>query len=848
MSAAPQLEQASERCFHCGDSLVGEDVVFEPIASQVRGFCCRGCLAAAELIAELGLLAFYERREPSVAPLPRPEPEALGAFTRFDDDELQRGFATFEPDGDRSAVLSVGGMRCAACSWLLEERLSRVPGVRLAQFGLANQRARVRWDPEAIALSEILARIAELGYRPTPFEPDAEEALIRSERRSMLRRLGVAGLGTMQVMMFAVALYAGSGADLESVHRSLLQYASWLVATPVLLYSGWPFLSGGWRDLRVPRVGPDVPIALALLGAYAASVWATVRGEGEVYFDSVCMFVFFITLGRALERDLRARAEMRIRGLQRRAPQVAHRIEAGSQRDVPVVQLREGDLLEVRPGETVPADGLVVDGRGGVSESLLTGEASAVAKQAGSTLLAGSQNLDGTLTLRVERVGAASTLQQIAGLLDRAQLEKSPVAVLANRLARVFLAAVLAAALAVGLVWWWLDASRVVPVVISVLIATCPCALSLATPAALAAATHGLAARGFLITRGHALEALARVTRVVFDKTGTLTESAPVLVGVRPLRRGVDESEALELALRLEEGSNHPIARALRVAAPPRASSRVRAASPKGVEPGSGVWGEVAGRLLRFGRPDWSASLSPGALEQARVEDPTGPSVATAPTALLADARGAIAQFEFETRLRPDAEGVVSWLGQSGYATSLLSGDPSQSGVAAVARQLHLADARGSASPEAKLRALDDWIERGDVVLAIGDGVNDAPLLGRAQVSLAMGSGSELARLGADAVLLDDRLEAIPMALCWAKRARRVMQQNFAWALAYNLCALPLAATGLLAPYAAAIGMSLSSLLVVGNSLRLRRPPSVRPAQLAKSATSAQSLHREAAR
>ena len=287
MSAAPQLDPAGERCFHCSDSLAGGDVVFESIAGEVRGFCCRGCLAAAELIQELGLLAYYDRRESAVDPLDRPEPNEVSAFLRFDDEALQRGFATFESDGDRSATLSVGGMRCAACSWLLEERLSRVPGVRLAQFGLANQRAQVRWDPQTIALSEILARIAELGYRAMPFEPDVEEALIRSERRSMLRRLGVAGLGTMQVMMFAVALYAGGAADLESVHRELLHYASWLVATPVLLYSGWPFLSGGWRDLRTPRIGPDVPIALALLGVFPLLVRrligapATVEPEAE---------------------------------------------------------------------------------------------------------------------------------------------------------------------------------------------------------------------------------------------------------------------------------------------------------------------------------------------------------------------------------------------------------------------------------------------------------------------------------------------------------------------------------------------------------------------------------------
>jgi len=824
VSLAPGIAPEQERCFHCGESLDTPEAVFDSVGDDLQGFCCHGCLGAAELIHELGLSAYYDRRDPDDGQRPPLAPRTDPALERFDDPALQRGFATFEADGDRSATLSVGGMRCAACSWLLEERLARVPGVREAHFGLTSHRARVRWDPARIQLSEILARVAELGYSAAPFEPDAEEAQVRSERRAALRRLGVSGLGTMQVMMFSVALYAGAFGDLERAHRDLLRVASFVVATPVLFYAGLPFLTGAWRDLRARYVGPDVPIALALLGAWAASTRTTFldlgagAAAGEVYFDSVCMFVFFITLGRSLERGLRARAELRVRGLQRRVPQVAHRVEAGREKDVPAALVREGDILTIRPGEVVPADGLVVEGESETSEALLTGEASPVGKRPGSPLLAGSQNFDGALRMRVERTGAASTLQQIATLLDRAQLEKPPIALLANRLARIFLTSVIAVAAAVGLVWWQVDPSRVVPVVVAVLIATCPCALSLATPAALAAATHGLAARGLLITRGHALEALARVTRVVFDKTGTLTAAAPALLAVHPVREDVGEAEALRLAVLLEEGSTHPFARALR-AARPSANAPQLAPSALRVVPGAGVSGRVDGRTLRLGRSDWSAALSGTAVETP-AEDP-----ASSTRVLLADEQGVMAAFDFDAPLRAHAPALTAWLENEGYACAMLSGDPSQQGVAEVAAQLHLRDARGGASPEEKLDALDAWIEDGDVVLAVGDGVNDAPLLGRAQVSLAMGSGSDLARLRADAVLLDDRLESIPLALVWARRARRVVQQNFAWALAYNACALPLAATGLLPPWLAAIGMSLSSLLVVGNSLRLHRAP-----------------------
>jgi len=827
MSAAPAHAPPQEACFHCAEPLGSDDVVFGEIGPDRVGFCCHGCLGAAQLIHGLGLGAYYERRDMSDAEL---LPLAAGdaqSYERFDDAALQRRFVSCDEEGIHSTSLSVSGMRCAACSWLLEERLVRLPGVREAHFGLASGRAQLHWDPAKVQLSEILGAVAALGYRALPFEPDTAEAMVRGERRAALRRLGVAGLGTMQVMMFSVALYLGAAGTLQAGHRDILRLAGAIVTTPVLLYAGWPFLAAAWRDLRMRRIGPDVPIALALLGAYLASLVATVQQGGEVYFDSVCMFVFFITLGRTLERDLRAKAELRIGSLLRRVPETAHRKEDGAERDVPVADLVSGDIALVRPGERIPADGVVIEGAGEVSESLLTGEASPVVKRVGSTLLAGSDNLDGTLRLRVERTGAASTLQQIASLLDRAQLEKPPIAVLAGRVAQVFVTSVVLLAAVVGLAWWWIDASRVVPIVVSVLIATCPCALSLATPSALAAATHGLAARGFLITRGHVLEALAGVGRVVFDKTGTLTAATPRLTAVQPLRDSLEAAEALRLARLLEEGSSHPIARALRGGAGSAARARVGGVRSK-AEPGAGVEGEVEGRTLRLGRPDWSVR---GRAQPAPPGDPGSPTTSV----LLADEAGALAWFTFELPLRSGAAAVTRGLEAEGYRTALLSGDPSVRGVAAIADPLGISEAVAGASPAEKVEVLEGWIARGETVMAVGDGINDAPLLGRAHVSAAMGSGSDLARLRADAVLLDDRLASIPLALHWAKRTKRVMKQNFAWALAYNLCVLPLAATGLLAPWQAAIGMSASSLLVVGNSLRLRRAGRTKEAEWAPS-------------
>ncbi len=830
MSAAPELDAATDRCFHCDTPLAvaPTDAVYDETADGgPRGFCCHGCLGATQLIEELGLQDYYTSRETPHRDLRPPDPERVADFARFDDPALQRQFAVAGPDGDLEVTLSVGGMRCAACSWLLEERVGRLPGIRAAHFGLSNRRGRVRLDPRTLPVSELLARIAELGYRALPFEPDADEALLRDERRAALRRLGLAGLGTMQVMMFSAGLYAGVFADLEDGYRDLLRWASWLVATPVLLWSGWPLLAGAGRDLRTRRIGPDVPIALALVIAYAASIRATLLGIGDVYFDSVCMFVFFITLGRTLEQELRARSELRIRGLQRRVPEVAHRMDTDGVHDVALDALRPGDHIEIRPGEAVPADGLVMEGEGRVSESLLTGEPSPVPKAPGQTVLAGSQSAEGRLLVRVERTGPSSTLRQIAALLDRAQLEKPPIAQLADRVARAFVSAVVVIALGAAATWWWLDPSRVIPVVVAVLIATCPCALSLATPAALASATHGLAARGFLIARGHVLEALARVTRVVFDKTGTLTATTPSLRNVRVLRAGFDADLALQWAAGLERGSAHPIARALRVAAGLEGEDPTQSAIAPATTPGAGVAGTRDGRALRLGRADWALELAgvgdrPGNLGDDELGDGD---------VVLADASGPIAAFVLDGEgaggLRPGAVAVNAWLAARGTARSLLSGDPSDERVRSVARRLRLDEARAGASPSAKLGALEGWLAQGDVLMAVGDGVNDAPMLGRAQVSVAMGSGSDLARVNADAVLLDDRLPAVPLALAWAERTRRIVRQNFAWALAYNSAVLPLALVGWLPPYLAALGMSASSLLVVLNSLRLRRAPRI---------------------
>jgi len=816
LSATPVTPDPERRCFHCGLPVPPGGRWRVEIGGEVHPLCCPGCEAVAQAILDQGLGDYYRHRE---GPGRRPDeavPDALRELVIFDDAALQRDFVREGAEGSREASLAVEGITCAACAWLIERHLGRQPGVRAVSVSLASHRARLVFDPEQTPLSRLLLAFSEIGYVARPYSPDRQEALLREEERRALRRLGVAGLASMQVMMFAVGLYAGALQGIEERYRDFLRGVSLLVATPVVFYSARPFFAGALRDLRGREPGMDVPVALAIGSAYLASALATLTGRGEVYFDSVCMFTFFLGLGRYLEMRVRHRSDARMRRLLVRVPQTARRMRAdGAVEVVPLRALAAGDRVRVRAGETLPADGVVEEGEGALDESLLTGEPMPRARSVGDAVLAGSQNVESPLVVRVTRVGRDSTMATLLSLLDRAQGERPQIARIADRVARFFVAGVVATAAGVGLWWWATSPADAFRIVLSVLVVTCPCALSLATPAALAAASNGLAGIGLLATRGHTLETLARVSHVVFDKTGTLTRGAPSVTAVHPLR-GLSRADVLARARLLESHSEHPLARAF--AQPPDAfgtegvpgdeATRVRTAANLGVE------GLLAGRLHRIGRPDWALALSPAQEVAAPPFAPIGQCV------LLADEEGALAWFELRDEPRTDAAASVAALGSLGLEIELLSGDPSPA-AAELAARLGIHTARAGASPQQKLDHVRALQARGAVVAMVGDGINDAPVLAQAQVSIAMGSGSDLARIHADAILLGDGLDALVLGVGWARKTTRVIRENLAWALVYNLAALPLAACGYVAPWMAAVGMSASSLLVVANALRL---------------------------
>lgn len=723
-------------------------------------------------------------------------------------------------DGQRLAETSlvIQGMYCAACSLTIEAAVSAVPGVQAAEVQAGTGRASVTWDPSVTTLAQVAAAVQRAGYRALPSRSPKLEAARRAERRQTLWRLFVAGFCMMQVMMYAVPSYYATPGDMTDDVARLLQWASWLLSIPVLVFAAVPFLRGAWADVSRRRIGMDVPVALGIVVTFVASTAATFHPGSwfgdEVYFDSLTMFVFFLLCGRYLEQRARAASLDVLESLLDGLPETARRVdEHGQEQVVPTASLVPGDRIVVRAGETFPVDAVLLSGRTQVDEALLTGESRPVAKQPGDAVVAGSGNLSAPVTLRVERVGEDTRHAGIVALVERAAVERPAWAQAVDRIAAPFLWCVLLAAAGSALAWWWIDPHRTVWVAVSVLIVTCPCALSLATPSALLAATGALARRGVLVQRLAALESLAHADVAVFDKTGTLTSDELALAGMAP-EPGWRADQVLGPALALARASLHPVSRALAAAhmqAEPLPLDEVQEA------PGQGVTGRDAqGRCWRLGARAFACAAMP-VLPQDGDEDEVG----QAECWLGVDGQ-AVARFAFDERLRPDAAATVAGLRERGLRVVLLSGDR-DTAAQRVAQSLGIAEVHARATPEDKLALVAAEQAAGRRVLMVGDGLNDGPVLARADVSIAMGQGAPLARVRSDLTLLSGRLQHVVEARDLARRTLSVIRQNLAWSAAYNGVSIPLALAGWMPPWLAGLGMATSSLVVVANAWRLGR-------------------------
>ncbi|PFG56142.1 Cu2+-exporting ATPase [Vibrio sp. ES.051] len=779
-------------CYHCGDD-VPENTDFKvEILGETRDMCCPGCETVAQTIVDSGLTSYYQYR---TAPAEKADlvPEQLQALIHYDNEDLQSEFVR-NRDNTSEVTLSLDGVSCAACAWLIEKQVSSVEGLVSIRVNTTTNRALLAWDKTQVRLSELLSVIHKLGYKAAPFEADKQEASYHRMMKQYLYRLGIAGLATMQVMMLAVALYLEVFGDLEPEFKNYFRWVSLIFATPVLLYSAMPFYLNAWRSIKGRTLGMDVPVSVALIFAYVASLFATVTEQGEVFFESISMFTFFLLVGRFLEMRARRKAAAASGNLLKLIPAIATTLD-GEQ--IPVKTLKVGDRIRVLPGEHIPADGHVLSGRIHIDESMLTGESVHVVKREGDAVYAGTLNGDESFELEVMSSKADSMISNIVRLQDEAQHSKPKIAEIADVVARYFVGAILIISAGTWLYWHQTKPDDAFWIMLSVLVATCPCALSLATPTALTCAASRMGNFGILLRKGHVFETLCKINHLVVDKTGTLTKGDIEICDTKVLS-DLPKEDCLSLAAALEAHANHPIARSFAsYVNDDFVVSEVQNVIGSGIE---GIWN---GKIVKIGS---------AAFVQGKESDESH--------AVYLSVDGEhVASFYYRDPIRKESKAFIQRFADAGIKTTLLTGD-SLSNARPVANEIGIAHVVASAKPEDKLAFLKS-LDKDSITMMVGDGINDAPTLAGAHLSVAMGGGTDVAKASADMTLLGDNLEKLLEARLLALRTRKIIRENLAWSLGYNLLILPLAVTGLVAPYVAVVGMSASSIIVVSNSLRL---------------------------
>ncbi|HHX8272448.1 TPA: heavy metal translocating P-type ATPase [Vibrio diabolicus] len=781
-----------ESCYHCGEDVPANTDFKVDILGESRKMCCPGCETVAQTIVDNGLVSYYQYR---TAPAEKADlvPEQLQALIHYDNEDVQSEFVR-NRENVSEVTLSLEGVSCAACAWLIEKQVSNTAGLVSIRVNTTTNRALLAWDNTQVRLSELLSVIHKLGYKAAPFEADKQEASYHRMMKQYLYRLGIAGLATMQVMMLAVALYLEVFGDLEPEFKNYFRWVSLIFATPVLLYSALPFYLNAWRSIKGRTLGMDVPVSIALIFAYVASLIATVTEQGEVFFESTSMFTFFLLVGRFLEMRARRKAAAASGNLLKLIPAIATTLD-GEQ--IPVKTLKVGDRIRVLPGEHIPADGKVISGRIHIDESMLTGESVHVVKREGDAVYAGTLNGDESFELEVMSCKADSMISNIVRLQDEAQHSKPKIAEIADVVARYFVGAILIISAGTWFYWHQTKPDDAFWIMLSVLVATCPCALSLATPTALTCATSRMGNFGILLRKGHVFETLCKINHLVVDKTGTLTKGDIEICDTKVLS-DLPKEDCLSLAAALEAHANHPIARSFAsYANDDFVVYEVQNVIGSGIE---GIWN---GKIVKIGS---------AVFVQGKESDESH--------AVYLSVDGEhVASFYYRDPIRKESKAFVQRFADAGIKTTLLTGD-SLSNARPVANEIGIDHVVASAKPEDKLAYLKS-LDEDSITMMVGDGINDAPTLAGAHLSVAMGGGTDVAKASADMTLLGDNLEKLLEARLLALRTRKIIRENLAWSLGYNLLILPLAVAGLVAPYIAVVGMSASSIIVVSNSLRL---------------------------
>ncbi|WP_371193080.1 heavy metal translocating P-type ATPase [Glaciecola sp. SC05] len=807
-------------CFHCGLPNIEGTKYPVAIVGQTHYMCCPGCQAVAAAIVDNGLESYYEFRTEPAARGDAALDNTMAKLAVYDEPELQEEFV-FDQGKDKQIQLTVEGITCAACGWLIEKQLAKVKGLKQVSVNVSSRRALVTWNNDELKLSGILGKMKSIGYESLPFQADNHEASFKKEQKAYLKKLGLAGIMTMQVMMLAMGQYFDIFGNIDPEAIAYFNAVSLLLTTPVVLYSGSIFYVSAIKALMAKGVNMDVPITIAIVATYIAGVLAVNKNTGEVYFESICMFVFFLLISRYLEHRARHRASEISSNMLKLIPVTAARWENSEWVTVLAKQLATGDKVLVKAGESIPIDGIVLEGSSTADESMLTGEFEPVRKRANDKVFAGSVNQQGSITIEVTSSLKYAMMNQILRLQEAAMGSKPKIALIADKLSRYFVSVVLLVSALTYWYWWSQNDPHAFWITISVLIATCPCALGLATPSALTCAMAKLNKLGILLKRSDALEQVTHATDIVFDKTGTLTQGAFSISQqwlstspkrINPPLGGEGKSNnpphnyLLALASFLETRSEHPIAKAF---TEPFAEFGFNIEQYQ-IEIGKGISATVNAHQCYIGSKKFVLSQT----GQQDTSEWEGANV------LLAIEHQVVAAFWLTDTIKDDVKQVLANIKQ--FNLSILSGD-AQVNVSHIAEQLNIPNAIGACPPEAKLAYIKQQQALGKSMIMLGDGINDAPVLAAADVSIAVGNASDLAKNAADIVLLNTKLTALNDVLTMAARTKRKIKQNIAWALGYNISVLPFAVMGVLTPWQAALGMSLSSIIVVYNSTRLMR-------------------------
>ena len=805
------MAHMSKNCFHCEEPIPDDLELIVTIDKQPRSMCCYGCKAVAEQIIEFGLDDYYRHR----TSLPqRPDslvPDDLKKLSVFNNPQVQSEFVSINDDSTKEANLIIEGISCPACVWLIESRLASLDGVRHVSVNYSTQRCRICWQEPDITLSTILTAITQLGYNTQPYNHKQRELIYDNERKSQLLRLGIAGLFGMQVMMIAIALYFGEASGIEKQYRIFFHWISLLLTLPVLFYSGLPLLTGAYRDIKNKRPGMDVPIALGLSIAFCSSLWSTLQNTGHVYYDSIVMFVFFILGGRYFEFMSRRKSTAYLDKVSSILPLTATRVNAdGNHEIVESNTLSISDQVLVKPGEVVPVDGDIFQGRSSVNESLITGESMPVTKTPGMHVIGGSTNIESPLFINITNIGEHTVLSNISRIIDKASSNKPASVLLANKIVSVFIICLLIIASLVALYWYHTDQAQWLAITITVLVVSCPCALSLATPTAFSSAAATLMQYGIALINNDAIEKIAKSDCFVFDKTGTLTKGELELVQIDIIDTNFKREDVLTIASALEAASEHPLAKAIVNAS--KISEPIRAHHIENF-PGQGISGEIEGTWYigteRF--------INEHCTENVVHKQDTNDSLRKI---VLANNNSVIATLYFNDELRDNSKALIHYLKKQGKKIILMSGDHN-SIVNRVADKLSIDECHAELKPEDKLNSIAQLQQQGHQVCMVGDGINDAPAFAQADVAIAMTDASDITKLNADVLLLNNKIEVLKTMLKIVAKTNNIIHINFTWALAYNITALPFAIAGFITPWMAALGMSLSSLIVVINATKI---------------------------